>query len=281
MQPLDAEIDEWKVVPVDGGEVRVRSRYLSEQLPTVVFLHGIGCSSLCYLEALDSSFCDCFNIIVPDLLGFGSSSVSKLGGLRFSDQVDAVLRLTEAFGVGQFHLVGHSMGGDIGTLISEREPSRVLSLVNIEGSLTPLDNFISGRAVAAEERGEFSEWFYSTFQTEIVKEWADQWPSCRRFLASLAMCSPSAFVASAKEIVEINGAADADDGLGFGRRFLDVPVRKVYCWGRQSVSEGSVTHTALLASGIPNQCFDSFHWVMIDDAEDFYSFLRRFICERP
>ena len=59
---------------VDGGQMYYRHNGFDATRPTVLFIHGIGESGLSFLVAFHSSLPSNFNIIVPDLLGFGKSS---------------------------------------------------------------------------------------------------------------------------------------------------------------------------------------------------------------
>jgi pimeloyl-ACP methyl ester carboxylesterase len=73
-------------------------------------------------------------IIAPDCRGHGDSSWVSAGGYyHFPDYIfdlDCVLRAT---GIGQFKLIGHSMGGTVSFQYAGTFPSRVNKLVLIEG----------------------------------------------------------------------------------------------------------------------------------------------------
>jgi len=74
------------------------------------------------------------DLVALDLPGHGQSA-SRPSGTRyhFDDNVFDVLAAADRLGWRRFHLIGHSMGGAIGTLVAAACPERVISMVNIEG----------------------------------------------------------------------------------------------------------------------------------------------------
>ncbi len=79
-----------------------------------------------YLEGLD--------LVALDLPGHGRSA-HRPAGVRyhFDDNVFDVLAAADHLGWERFHLLGHSMGGAVGTLLAAACPGRVISMANIEG----------------------------------------------------------------------------------------------------------------------------------------------------
>lgn len=170
------------------------------------------------------------------------------------------------------------MGGDLGTLFCSKYSARAVSFVNIEGDLTPEDRFITNKAIETDRDGRFEQWLRSDFACGIVVSWAEDWPSCVRYLASLQLCAPSAFLASAKQIYDLNAAAPDSDGGIIGVQYLRLSLSKVFCWSSESLSSGSkafLTNNKLLHQPFPN----TFHWVMLDSPQAFYGFLTGFIAQ--
>lgn len=79
-------------------------------------------------------FLGAIDLVALDLLGHGRSA-HRPEGVRyhFDDNLFDVLKAADRLGWERFHLLGHSMGGAIGTLIAAACPNRVISMVNIEG----------------------------------------------------------------------------------------------------------------------------------------------------
>ena len=261
---------------VDGGQMYYRHNDFDVSRRTVLFIHGIGESGLCFLEAFHASLPGDFNIIVPDLLGFGRSSLAADQDYRFSKQIIRMRALLESLGVGEFHLVGHSMGGNIGTLFCHQHGDQVLSFVNIEGDLTSDNRFITEPAMQSEADGRFEEWLRDDFSQHQILNLCHQWPSTVRYLASLNMCQSSAFLACVHEIYELMESSPGSNTGLIGKTYLELNTPRVFCWGTESLSESA--QAFLMGSTLQHQAFSgSFHWVMLDQTIQFYSFLSEFL----
>ena len=79
-----------------------------------------------------SNFC-----IAIDLLGFGSSPKPSNANYSINAQAQRVLNLADARGIGQFDLIGHGMGAQIGLYISSKLASeRVGKLITVAPIVT-------------------------------------------------------------------------------------------------------------------------------------------------
>src|SRR5262249_34398436 len=76
--------------------------------------------------------------------------------------------ITERYGTGPVHLLGHSMGGAIVSLFAAQYPALVTTIANVEGNFTLKDAFWSGKlarmssqeaeAMLAGQRGDPASW---------------------------------------------------------------------------------------------------------------------------
>ncbi len=265
---------QYDTVPVNDARIVCRHNGVRPDRPTILMIHGLGESSLSFQEAFEELGSD-FNLIAPDLLGYGRSTPGSDPDYSLDAQIQRIHDLIAEMCLQDVVLVGHSMGGDLATLACQTDPTRIRKLVNVEGDLTPHDIFISSLAVAADYRGEFLSWLRHDFQeNRVLQEWGTKWKSCRRYYASLCFCQPEAFRVSAHGIVARNkpraGREDSEVGEIFGS--LELP--KVFCWGSESLHESSRAYLSR-NSAISNRCFNgAFHWPMIDQPTEFYRFLR-------
>mgnify|MGYP001248762735 CR=1 FL=1 len=79
----------------------------------VLFVHG-NVSSATFWEETMLALPDGFRGIAVDLRGYGDTETLPIDAtLGLSDMVDDIYSLVQALGLGQYHIVGHSMGGGI------------------------------------------------------------------------------------------------------------------------------------------------------------------------
>lgn len=240
--------------------------------PTLLFLHGLGESGLCFLEAYDVMPLRTFNLVMPDLIGYRRSASALSSTYSFDQQIERLLRLIDHFDLREITLIGHSMGGDIATWLCASEPhDRICRLVNVEGNLTSDDLFISEKVVEATEQCMFDTWFQNFKQ----QQWARDTVWSRRYFTSLQMCKPAAFQGHALEMYK-NTIPSNDGGIGQTcRLYQELTLPKVYCWG--STLSGQ-TQRLIRDQAMDNKYFDgASHWIMIDQPDAFYRFLGSFV----
>ena len=267
-----------RILQIEDGWLFVKHRELHEPRSVLLFVHGLGESGLCFKEAFESRDMNEYSLVVPDMMGYGRSSSAAGGDFSVESQIRRLWRLVDLLHLESFYVVGHSLGGDIGTFMASSDRQhRIKGLVNIEGDLTPHDIFFSNRVVTAAEEGRFTEWFEKEFKEEIVfKGWGSQWSSCRRYYASLHFARPEAFLANAKEIYEKTQALPGRRECLTGFTYAALKMPKIFCWGSESLARG--TQDFLESASLHHRKFEpAFHWPMIDQAERFYAFLSEFI----
>ena len=122
--------------------------------PAVVLIHGAG-----FLSGAHSwlpvipHLAEHFHLYAIDCLGFGLSD-----GLEqpysFGYLVDHIREFQDVIGLDHSHVIGHSMGGWLGTLLAYESPGRVERYVNISGGGTatrPLTGMVNWTPPADED----------------------------------------------------------------------------------------------------------------------------------
>jgi pimeloyl-ACP methyl ester carboxylesterase len=245
---------------------------------TLLFLHGLGESGQCFQEVFEERQFDNCNIVVPDLIGYGKSSESANGDYSFEAHIERLWKIIADLKVHDLIVIGHSMGGDIGTLLcASDKKDKIAKFVNIEGGITQYDMFISQEAVKAAEADNFTSWFHDEFMTsKVLGDWGQKYPSCKRYHSSLHDCHPEAFLVNARELFERNTSLQGEYKSETGRIYCSLSIPKVFCCGGESISSGTIDF--LKENELEYQVFDeTFHWPMIDKSEEFYSFLYEFV----
>lgn len=177
----------------------------------LVFIHGFGANKEHFRYAFTSAPLRDFTLIAIDLAGFGSSAAPP--GFSFTMQAQAllVLKLLDILHINNFHLCGHSMGGLVVMNMAEQAPERTLSLVNLEGNLTPEDCFLSGK-VAAMSYPEFTAHGRSDLERRFRLAGLKD-PVMREYADTFAAANSQALYKSALHTVH-DSAAPLLDRLG-------------------------------------------------------------------
>ena len=123
----------------------LRSLPADESLGTLLYIHGLGESGLCFEGSMTHPSLGRWRSLVPDLPSYGKSAWTSepLSVEGHAEHLEGLLR---ARGSEPVVVIGHSMGGVIGTLLSERAPELVRAFVNVEGNISLGDCGFSSRA---------------------------------------------------------------------------------------------------------------------------------------
>jgi 2-hydroxymuconate-semialdehyde hydrolase len=103
------------------------------QGPPVLLLHGIPSSSYLWREVIDRLSAT-FDVLAPDLLGYGDSDKRLDADLSIAAQARYMVAFMETLGVHQAAVIGHDIGGGVAQLMAVDEPQRVARLVLIDSA---------------------------------------------------------------------------------------------------------------------------------------------------
>lgn len=254
---------------------------LSPYRPTLLFLHGIGDSGLSYLpfQAIKQ-----FNLLIPDLLGYGKSS--KNNDYSFQIQIIGLIKhiqsLEKKIGIdlNNIILIPHSMASIHAMLLCESIiKNKIKGIINVEGSITQYGSFISEEVAVAFNDGNFESWFIK-FKEEIVFEkLIREFPACRPYYASLLFCHDKAFLQNALEISQYCVASPGKYTNLAGKKFFEINLPKVYCYGAKSLCRESIEF--LNENKIPIKVFvTKNHFLMLDCFDEFVQFINNWISEK-
>ncbi len=119
-----------EMIKLDYVEINVR--YSVDDKPVVLFLHFSG-GNLNMWEGIIPLFEKKYSIIVPDFRGHGKSD-KPVTGYHIDDMANDIYLLLQRLNVDHCHIVGSSMGAEIGLSLAASHPELVLSLI-CEGAL--------------------------------------------------------------------------------------------------------------------------------------------------
>ncbi|HTJ82850.1 MAG TPA: alpha/beta hydrolase [Polyangiaceae bacterium] len=132
---------------IDANGIRYATRFftvegvaVAEPRRTVLLLHGFLDSGATWDLVAPHLAAAGFEVVAPDLRGFGASGRIPAGGYYyFADYIADVAALVDALAPAELSIVGHSMGGGVATLFAGVFPERVKKLAVLEG-LGPMND---------------------------------------------------------------------------------------------------------------------------------------------
>ncbi len=206
--------------------MHLRRRANSAAGGTILYIHGLGESGLCFESLMTDPRLQGWNHLAPDLPGYGKSSwcPEPLSLEGFADRLKDLLPLITDQ---RIVLVGHSMGGVIGTLLLEsmaaEERTRIAAFVDIEGNISIGDCGFSAKA-AGHSLDAWLDGGYENLLMQIQQMQED--PAINRaYGASVMMGDPRAFHLNSRELVRHSAPEE------LAPRLAALGLRTLFCYG--------------------------------------------------
>lgn len=224
------------------------------------YIHGLGDSGLCFERIMTHPALKGYFHLAPDLPGYGKSPWPETP-LSIPEQADLLCNRISGFDLPRAVVIGHSMGGVIGTYFCERCPRQVRAFINVEGNIS-LDDCTFSCEFAAFELDHFIAEGFDAYRNVIYQKGMTE-KALRSYHAGLLMCDPRAVHADSRKLVELSEREDLSSRLGK----LDVP--SFYAWGNPR-GTGEYSLNLLKKANVPLiEISDAGHWPFIDRRDMF------------
>jgi pimeloyl-ACP methyl ester carboxylesterase len=253
---------------IDDG-MYLRRLPADEPLGTLFYVHGLGESALCFEGLIADERLGGWSHLAVDLVGYGKSFWAA-EPLTLDQHAARLAGLLDRTLDGPAVVVGHSMGGVLGTLLAKRAPHRLAAFVNVEGNISPPDCNFSSQA----ERYSLADWLDHGYRQVLDGLYRDQGEApavLRPYCASIQMCDPRAFHRNATELVEWS----ATETLAATMAAIERPA--IYFFGAPrgagDRSRGLLAEAGVEMVGIP----DAGHWPFLDQHDGFIGELLAFL----
>ncbi len=99
----------------------------------VLFLHGFPATRYLWSHVVPLLVNARYRLLVPDLVGYGSSSAPAGVSLDMASQSRWMLELMDVMGVAQASVIAHDVGSAVAQVMVANAPHRVRNLVVLDG----------------------------------------------------------------------------------------------------------------------------------------------------
>lgn len=222
--------------------------------PRICWVHGLGESSLCFRKVVNHL--KGYQHWLVDLPGYGRSPWSKVGTLS-----EVAAQLIELLEGDSWFLVGHSMGGVIGTFLAEQRPDLLSGFINVDGNISRRDCGYSGpvseHTLEAFKRSGYEELLDRLYQRGLND------PAHRGYYASMLLAHPASVYQHSCELVKLSEAEVLAD------RMAALKCPNLYLAG--SPGGAAPRSLELLDRAGVTTCLvsESGHWPFIDQPQAF------------
>lgn len=241
--------------------ISIRSRKKGWDL--VFFIHGLGCSQNNFNDAWNTEGLNEYSLVTMDLPGFGESSMADNFSCDMNAHAEICRIVLSLFPEYRIHIVGHSMGGAIGILLSDMIGNRLASFVNIEGNLIGRDCTESRDKASVS----FDDFIRKQLPALILTTSLSVEPGRRMWSHYNKMANKKGLYLSSQSLVRWS-----DSGILL-KKFKKLDCKKVYIYG----DANSFLNVLTLLEGIQTvPISNSGHFPMNDNSEEFYNFLSDF-----
>ena len=119
-------------IRVNAGEVKLQVRDYPSTGPAIVFLHFSG-ANLMMWQRVVPYFQERYRVVLVDLRGHGKSDAPE-GGYHMDVMAQDVIAVLDQLGIEKAHIVGSSLGAEVGLSLAANHPERVISLI-LDGAM--------------------------------------------------------------------------------------------------------------------------------------------------
>lgn len=231
----------------------------------VLCLHGLQSNKEMFRDLLSQLYLKKYSVLAPDFIGFGKSSKPESFSYDLEDQANVCLGIILKLDMKRIHIIGHSMGAMVGTLLLSLIPEKIASFVNMEGNFV-FEDCGASKEVAALTFKEFSEAGFEGLKREIAESGL---PSAKNQMTWLQQIPDYAFYKSSKSIVAWSKSGKL---LPI---FLSSPHKKLYVYGEQNAFKAKVLNNRVATAEISKAS----HFMLTDNPAECLKVIGAFLEE--
>ncbi len=242
------------------------STYYHEAGEDLLFcIHGLGSTKESFINIEKVGNLKNISQLIIDLPGFGDSSRSSNFYYSMEEHAELCKLILTKFPQKRIHILGHSMGGAVGLILSGLIPEKIKSFISIEGNLVRDDCSILSRRTVAITLKEFKEHFFQKIRNQFK---FSENKSFRKWAELAESADPESFYRSSVSLVKWS------DSGKLLKIFNDLEIPKLYIYGEQN---SDLTVLNQLENIEKIEISNSGHFVMDDNPDELFNKIATFI----
>jgi pimeloyl-ACP methyl ester carboxylesterase len=182
--------------------------------PVIVMIHGFG-AAIDWWDEIAPALAIDHRVIRIDLIGHGGTA-APASRYTIERQAELVAAVLDRLGVDRFTVIGHSMGGEVATALTEKIPTRIAAIILIDSPPTAGTTFtIMTDAAMTPVLGELLSHFETeeTIRRGLKQGFAPGFPVPEKFVADLEQLTYTAFRSAHEESIAYRTAKPTNERI--------------------------------------------------------------------
>ena len=177
-------------------------------------IHGFG-AAIDWWDEIAPALATDHRVIRVDLIGHGGTA-APAAGYTIPRQAELVAAVLDRLGIDRVIVIGHSMGGEVATALTERDPARIAAMILIDSPPTPGASFtILTETAMTPVLGELLSHFETdkTVRRGLAQGFAPGFPVPEKFVADLKQLTYTAFRSAHDDSIAYRTAKPTNERL--------------------------------------------------------------------
>ncbi len=229
----------------------------------IICLHGLQSCKDIFSDLLEREFFEPYSVLAIDFIGFGDSDKPEDFSYAVEDQASIIKMIIEQINPEKIHLIGHSFGGMVSTLLLHDLQGKIQSFVNMEGNLVYRDCGKS-KDVVKQPYEHFEKTLFGAIKSELAR--SDE-PSAKQRTKWLEKIPPFAFYKTSQSIVDWSKSEEILE------KFNRASQKRMFMFGdanrRKAEQIAETVHKAQISK--------AGHFMIIDNPEETYQQIIQFL----
>ncbi len=229
----------------------------------LICLHGIQSNKELFSDIFLDNRLNDYSILALDFIGFGDSDKPQDFSYDLLDQAKITVLVLDELSIKNFYLLGHSLGGMVGTLLLSMSQNNIKGFINCEGNLSIEDAGLS-KDIVSKDYEEFKLHDYDQIKKNIKDS---NEPSAILRTKWLQLTPDYAMYKICQSIIKWSEDVSFDD------RFFNAKVPRLYIYGDKNIDKANRVVDSIEKAAV----FNSGHFMFIDNPEGTLNAIEAFV----